>query len=80
MKLKTPLFVLTTAIFLAGCNYASINKPATTSTTTPTAIATPTPTPTKPQTVNDLNGELNTTVDDGGQADLNQLQTDSKGL
>ncbi|HLE49786.1 MAG TPA: hypothetical protein VI791_01420 [Patescibacteria group bacterium] len=81
MKTKSAIFLAVSALFLAACNYTG---PAAT-TTTPPAAATPTTTvsvaPTTGSTnVNDLNTELNATVDDGGQADLNQLQKDAAGL
>ena len=81
MKTKSAIFLAVSALFLAACNYTG---PAATTTTPPTA-ATPTTTiPATPTTtstnVNDLNAELNATIDDGGQADLNQLQKDSAGL
>ena len=81
MKTKSAIFLAVSALFLAACNYTG---PAATTTTSPTA-ATPTTTisatPTTTSTnVNDLNTELNATIDDGGQSDLNQLQKDSSGL
>jgi len=76
MKLKTTLLIVTGALLLGGCTYT-----AKTTTTTPTVYTpTATPTPTKSQTLNELNEQLNATVDDGGQADLNQLQKDASGL
>ncbi len=82
MRTKSAIFLGVTAFFLAACNYT---PPAATSTVTPIPTASPTAivstTPTITSTgVNDLNAELNTTIDDGGQADLNQLQKDSAGL
>lgn len=80
MKLTTAtLLVIGGAFILGACNYT--NPPTGAPQTTAAPItATPTPTPAKPETLNDLNGQLNATVDDGGQADLLQLQTESKGL
>jgi len=82
MKIKTAtLLAISSAFFLSACSYT---QPAATTTATPTAAA-PTPivtaSPTSASTnVNDLNAQLNATVDDGGQADLNQLQKDATGL
>lgn len=81
MKIKPSLLLLAIpAVFLAGCNYSP--KPASMlpAIQQPPITATPTPTPTKEQTLNELNTQLNTTVDDGGAADLNQLKTESQGL
>ncbi|MBI1871798.1 hypothetical protein HYS10_00055 [Candidatus Collierbacteria bacterium] len=79
MKTKPSLLLLAaSAILLAGCNYA--NRPPVTTPVTPPITATPTPAPTREQTLNDLNTELNATVDDGGAADLNQLKKDASGL
>lgn len=82
MQIKTAtLLTIASALFLSACNYTG---PAATTTTPPTA-ATPTTAvsvaPTTSSTdVNDLNAELNATVDDGGASDLNQLQKDASGL
>lgn len=77
MKTKTiALLIVASAILLGGCSYTK-----TTTSTTPTVYTpTATPSPTKTESLNNLNSELNATVDDGGQADLNQLQKDSSGL
>ena len=69
MNLKlTILILILSAFVLAGCNYSNQSAP--------TYNATPTP----EQSLNNLNGELDATIDDGGSADLNQLQLDAKGL
>lgn len=78
---KVALFIIASSLFLSAC---SLLQPAATTTTnttpvTPTQIVTATPTPASTD-VNDLNAELNATVDDGGKADLNQLQNDATGL
>ncbi len=76
MKLKNTLLIVTGALLLGGCTYSG-----KITTTPPTTYApTATPQPTKSQTLNELNADLNATVDDGGQADLNQLQKDASGL
>lgn len=79
MKLKTAtLLTIVSALFLSACSYTG---PAATSTTTPVPTATISVAPTTGSTnVNDLNAELNATVDDGGASDLNQLQKDAAGL
>lgn len=80
MKFKiTVLLVIASALLLGGCSYtANSNPPTNNAYVTPTAQ--PTPTPTKTQSLNEMNSQLNATIDDGGQADLNQLQKDSSGL
>lgn len=83
MKLKTTAFLaIASALLLGGCSYTTNNSnpPANNAYATPTAQPTPTPTPTKAQSLNEINSQLNATIDDGGQADLNQLQKDSTGL
>ena len=78
MKLKTAGLLIASSLLLGACSYL---KPAATTTApqtiTPTPAVSVSPTSTN---VNDLNAELNATVDDGGQADLNQLQKDATGL
>ena len=78
MKTKSALFLMISALFLAACSYTN---PAST-TTSPVVSPTPTVTisPTSASNVNDLNAELNATVDDGGQADLKELQKEASGL
>lgn len=81
-NIKSQIFAIASALFLSACNYTG---PAATTTATPPTTTTPTAAvsvaPTTGSTnVNDLNAELNATVDDGGQADLNQLQKDASGL
>lgn len=77
MKTKPSLLLLAvSAFFLAGCSHA-LRPPVTPPETPP---PTPTPAPTREQTLNDLNLELNATADDGGAADIKQLQKDSSGL
>jgi len=78
LKKLTLLFAL--ALIFSGCTVinnqpASDTRPETEAPFTPT----PTPAPTR-ETLDDLNAELNATVDDGGAADLKQLETDSRGL
>lgn len=79
MKIKTAtLLTITSALFLSACSYTG---PAATSTAPPVPTATVSVAPTTGSTnVNDLNAELNATVDDGGASDLNQLQKDASGL
>ena len=72
------LIVLGFAIFFGACNYTNQANTSSVIPITPSVTASPTPTPSK--SLNELNLELNSTVDDGGQADLNQLQKDSSGL
>lgn len=83
MQIKTAaLFTITSALFLSACKYTGSAATTTTTpptATTPSAAASVAPT-TGSTNVNDLNAELNATVDDGGQADLNQLQKDAAGL
>lgn len=81
MKLKTTVFLaIASALLLGGCSYTTnnFNPRANNAYATPTAQ--PTPTPTKAQSLNEINSQLNATIDDGGQADLNQLQKDSSGF
>lgn len=80
MKFKiTALLVTLSALLFGGCNLVTNpNPPANNVYATPTAQ--PTPTPTKAQSLNEINSELNTTIDDGGASDLNQLQKDATGL
>lgn len=84
MNIKTTLLLtISSALLLSACNYPG---PAATSTTVPTPTVTnPTATvsitsTTSSTNVNDLDAELNTTIDDGGQADLKDLQKDASGL
>ncbi len=77
MKLKnTALIAFASALVLAGCRYTGPSTSTTIYPTTPTVTPTVTPTP----SLNDLNAELNATVDDGGAAELKQLQTEQQGL
>ncbi len=77
----TSLLIIGAALVFSACNNTA-QLTGTTSTTAQTApiTATPTPAPTKPETLNDLKGQLNATVDDGGAADVLSLQTESQGL
>lgn len=80
MQIKTVTLLAASALLFGACSYTG---PAATSTnqTAPTTPASAiTATPTTSANLNDLNAELNATVDDGGAADLNQLQKDSSGL
>lgn len=77
---KTSLLVIAAALVLSACNATGQTTTSAPTTPTPPITANPTPAPTKPQTMNELKGELNATVDDGGAADLKALQTDSQGL
>lgn len=77
MKIKTTLLLtLGSAILLAGCQYTGPSATTTAPTTAPTAAVSPS----KSANVNDLNADLDTTVDDGGQADLKALEKEAAGL
>lgn len=80
MNLKTTtLFVIGSSLLLGACKFT---LPAATTTTTPTPTEiSPTITATpSPKNLNSLNQELDQTIDDGGQADLKNLQKDASGL
>lgn len=79
-NLKSQIFIIVSALFLSACSYTG---PAATSTSTtpvtPPSVVTASPTAATTD-VNKLSAQLDATVDDGGAADLNQLQKDSSGL
>lgn len=79
MQIKTATLLVASALFLGTCTYIG---PAATSTnqTAPTTPPVVTVIVTDPIDIKGLNAELNATVDDGGAADLNQLQKDASGL
>ncbi|MFZ2202381.1 MAG: hypothetical protein WAV56_03210 [Microgenomates group bacterium] len=78
MKLKTAGLLIASSLLLGACSYL---KPAATTTApqtiTPTPAVSVSPTSTN---LKDLDTELNATIDDGGAADLKQLQKDAQGL
>lgn len=79
MKIKTTaLLVIVSALLFSACRYISQQNTSTIAPITPSATITSTPTPSR--SLNELNLELDSTIDDGGQADLNQLQKDSAGF
>lgn len=74
------LALIVSPVLLAACQPAT--PPAAVPTVTPTTIPTTVPTvmPTQSLNLNDINTELQTSVDDGGKADIQTLQQESKGL
>lgn len=80
MQIKTATLLVASALFLGACTYTGPAATSTNQTAPTTPASAMTATPTTSANLNDFNAELNTTVDDGGQADLNQLQKDASGL
>lgn len=81
MKSKLALLALIISpVLLAACQPTT--PPTTTAPATPTTVPTAAPTvmPTQSLNLKDINTELQTSVDDGGKADLQSLQQESKGL
>lgn len=84
MKKTLPIFLLITAFFFAGCNLLGGTTPATDSVSEEFPVSDTTETvdgglPTD-ESLNGLNQELEQTVDDGGQSDLQVIESESSGL
>ncbi|OGD70979.1 hypothetical protein A3A84_00830 [Candidatus Collierbacteria bacterium RIFCSPLOWO2_01_FULL_50_23] len=79
MQIRTVTLLAVSALLLGACSYTGPAATTTSSQTTPPAAITTAPT-SGSTNLNDLNAELNATIDDGGQTDLNQLQKDASGL